>query len=98
MAEETERKVFSLYVNQRKERINSILVELSKHNNPISLNSLIGQLAYKWGLRTSRLEEYFQQLKNAGLVTIHSEWQMGEENRTVKITKAGRETIQETSK
>jgi predicted transcriptional regulator len=98
MTEETERKVFSLYVNQRKERINSILIDLSKHNNPISLNPLIGQLSFKWGLRTSRVQEYFEQLKNAGLVTINSEWEMGIEKRTVKITKAGREAIQEVPK
>ena len=95
MTEETERKVFSLYANERKERLNRILIELSKHKNPINLTHLIGQLSFKWGLRTRSVEEYFEQLKNAGLVTLNIDWEMGREKRTVKITKAGREAIQE---
>lgn len=84
---------FSLYANERKERINTLLQKLNQETEPVNLKSLIGELAFHWGLTTKKVEEYFSQLEAGELVTITEVVQEGFWNRFATITDKGKAQV-----
>jgi DNA-binding MarR family transcriptional regulator len=88
MESKTEKNV-SLFAQEKKER----QVQLLKHildNENAEFDRVVGTFSFKWGLRSSTVEKYLDELEKAGLIEISIQTPY-----TVKITKAGIEVLNE---
>lgn len=66
------------FISERRERKLRLLnfiadITSQKGGDGVSLSRLLGYFSMLWGLRTSKILEYIDELKLAGLITINSD-------------------------
>jgi DNA-binding MarR family transcriptional regulator len=85
--EEKSERIFSLFAQEKKERQLQLLKFISENENA-EMDQVVGKFSFKWGLRSSTVEKYLDELEKAGLIEISPEMPY-----PVKITKNGIEVL-----
>jgi predicted transcriptional regulator len=84
-----EEHVISFFAREKKERQVQLLKYIAEFKNA-ELNKVIGKFSFQWGLRSSTVKKYLEELENAGLIEISEDAPY-----SVVITENGLEALKE---
>jgi predicted transcriptional regulator len=84
-----EEHVISFFAREKKERQVQLLKYIAGLKNA-ELNKVIGKFSFQWGLRSSTVKKYLEELENAGLIEISEDAPY-----SVVITENGLEALKE---
>jgi len=84
-----EEHVASFFAKEKKERQVQLLKFVAESKNA-ELNRVIGKFSFQWGLRSSTVKKYLEELENAGLIKISEDMPY-----SVTITENGLEALKE---
>jgi predicted transcriptional regulator len=78
----------SWFVRERLKRKVELLKYIAENSNsPLPVDTLVGAFSWTWGLRSTKIHEYLDELATAGLITIT--------RGNVKLTEKGKAILEE---